>query len=613
MLIHHQNRLKPGLLHFVVLTMIFGSLCQAQRQGYVYASNESLNTVDVIRASDHVRIASIPTVTTPYGLAATSDGKRIYASSYDSRTISAFDTETNALVSTLTFGSELREIALTPDERFLYVPDYYQNVVHVVSTHNNTVVQDIPVGLNPHMVAFGRSGRYAYVTNEGGSSVSVIDTQTRAAISSILVGQTPIGIAASPDTETIYVANFSAAEVSYISVKSQAVIATVSLPSNPYALAVSPDGKFIYVAASNPVSGYVISAASQSIVGTFPVGTQPRNIIVTPDGDTIYETNFDSSDMYAVNAHTYQLEYVKTLGNLDGVAFSGAAKPIVEDYRFQTIDFPGAIETEVAQSNDAGYAVGWYIDQTHVNHGFLYHQGHFTSYDFPGSKNTKLLGINARNHAVGLYTNAQGYIEGFELKNGVGSNVYVQVMSGGQSYMVPSNEVDGIDDEGNMVGVYWSWVDSLNHGFLLSGNRQTSFDYPDAPYTSASGVVGDVVIGWFVDSASHAHGYFWHDGDFSKFDFPGASVAPDGSIGYTLGSKINPSFKLAGYWGTATSYNHGFLIDGQDRKMISFDFPEAVSTTNHGISNGGTIAGSYLLNNVTHGFAAVPRATKQAE
>jgi YVTN family beta-propeller protein len=390
----------------------------------------------------------------------------------------------------------------------------------------------------------------------------VIDTQTRTTINTIPVGQTPIGIAASPDTETIYVADSSAGEVSCISVKSQSVVATVSVPSSPSALAVSPDGKYIYLVAENPASGYVISVASQAVVGTFPVGTQPRNIVVTSDGGTIYETNFDSHDLYAVNAHSYQLEYVKTLGSLDGVAFSSAAKPIINGYRFQTIDFPGAIETDVAQSNDAGYAIGWYLDQNRVNHGFLYHQGHFTSYDFPGSQNTTLLGINARNHAVGRYTNAQGYIQGFELQNGIGTNIFVQVQSGGKNYTVPTNEVDGIDDENNMVGVFYSWVDSANHGFLLSGDKQTTFDYPDAPYTSASGVFGSVVIGWFVDSASFAHGFFWHDGDFAQFDFPGAGSAPDGTTGYTLGSKINPSLNLAGYWGTATSYNHGFLIDG---------------------------------------------------
>lgn len=60
-----------------------------------------------------------------------------------------------------------------------------------------------------------------------------------------------------------------------------------------------------------------------------------------------------------------------------------------------------------------------------------------------------------------------------------------------------------------------------------------------------------------------------------SFDFwdraPAQRPAPAGNTGYTLGSKINPSLNLAGYWGTATSYNHGFLIDGQNRKMTFFD------------------------------------------
>ena len=106
-----------------LVTLISGSLCLGQRQGYIYVSNESLNTVDVIRAAGHVRIASVPAVTTPYDLAMTAGARRIYVSSYDGHTTSVFDTETNALVSTLSFGSELREIALTPDERLLYVPD----------------------------------------------------------------------------------------------------------------------------------------------------------------------------------------------------------------------------------------------------------------------------------------------------------------------------------------------------------------------------------------------------------------------------------------------------------------------------------------------------------
>jgi YVTN family beta-propeller protein len=598
--------LQVGLL----IAIASGSLCVAEDSGNVYVTNESLNTIDVIRASDHVRIASIPTVTTPFGMAITRDGRRLYVSSYDSKTISTFDTETNALVSTLKFGSELREVALTPDERYLYVPDYYEDVVHVVSTGDNTLVEDIPVGVNPHMVAFGGGGRFAYVTNEYDSYVSVIDTQTRTVVNAIPVGQTPTEIVASPDTQTIYVAAFSVAAVAVISVKSQSVLATISLPSDPYALAVSPDGKYLYVTAEFPTSGYAISLTDNSIVGTFPIGAQPRNIIVTPDGNTLYETNFDSKDFYAIDARTYQLEYVKPLGGPDGIVFSNTAKPLIEGYCFQTVDYPGAIETDVAQTNDSGSAVGWYLDQNGASHGFQYHKGRFASFDFPGALNTKLLGINARNHAVGLFTNSQGYIQGFELYHGIASEISVEIQSGGQSYTVPTNELDGIDDQGNMVGVYWSFVDSSNHGFLLDGSALTSFNYPDALYTRASGVAGDMVTGFFQDSSYFAHAFFWHDGEFAQFDFPGAGVAPDGTVGYTLGYKINKAMDSVGFWGTAYSYAHGYLLGGKESKTISFDFPEALSTSNYGISSRGIISGSYLLNNVTHGFIATPESCK---
>jgi DNA-binding beta-propeller fold protein YncE len=95
----------------------------AQDPGHVYVANETLNEVDVLRASDHVLIASMPTISSPYGMAITQNGKKIFVSTYDGKNIYAFDAETNTLISTLQIGSELREISLTPDDKYLYVPD----------------------------------------------------------------------------------------------------------------------------------------------------------------------------------------------------------------------------------------------------------------------------------------------------------------------------------------------------------------------------------------------------------------------------------------------------------------------------------------------------------
>ena len=91
----------------LVVVLACAISAQAQNPGYIYTANETLNVLDVLRASDHVVIASMPTISTPFGIAATQDGKRVYVSTFDGKSIYAFDGETNTLVSTLQFGSEL--------------------------------------------------------------------------------------------------------------------------------------------------------------------------------------------------------------------------------------------------------------------------------------------------------------------------------------------------------------------------------------------------------------------------------------------------------------------------------------------------------------------------
>lgn len=46
------------------------------------------SSVDILRASDHVRIAAMPTAVLPYGVAAARNGKRVYVSTYDGKNLS---------------------------------------------------------------------------------------------------------------------------------------------------------------------------------------------------------------------------------------------------------------------------------------------------------------------------------------------------------------------------------------------------------------------------------------------------------------------------------------------------------------------------------------------
>ncbi len=594
-------------LHWIislVVVLACAISAQAQNPGYIYTANETLNVVDVMRASDHVVIASMPTISTPYGIAASQDGKRIYTSTYDGKNIYAFDGETNTLVSTLQFGSELREITLTPNDKYLYVPDYYENVVHIVAAKDNTLMGDIPVGAAPHMVAFGDGGKYAYVTAEAGQEVTVIDTKTATVVSHIPIAS-PVGIAASPDGKMIYVSS-NGYEVAFISVKSQAVVANVSVPGNGRAVAVSPDGKWLYAVCANPSKGYVISVENQTVVADFSIGTNPRNMIVSPDGKAIYVTNFDSHNLYAISAETYKVDYVKALGALDGIAFSATAKPLIENYRFKTIDYPGGNQTEVRQVNDDGYAVGAYFDQAHVERGFLYREGEFVNYDFPGATSTQLNSINSSNVAVGSVVDSQGYTNGIELFDGAAGIINLNIEQNGQSTTWPSATAGGIDDEGTVVGEYYPPPNYANVSYRLEGFTQQNFVFPDVNYVSLEGVAESLAVGWVIDSANNIRGLRWKGDEYSQFDFPGGGIDPNGSAGFTFAYKVNRRRDIVGTWGNGSG-SHGYLIDGRSQREVSFDFPGATSTSNRGINNRGQITGSYLDENyVMHGFIATP-------
>jgi YVTN family beta-propeller protein len=550
----------------------------------------------------------MPTISTPYGIAASQDGKRIYTSTYDGKNIYAFDGETNTLVSTLQFGSELREITLTPDDKYLYVPDYYENVVHIVRAKDNTLMGDIPVGSNPHMVAFGGGGKYAYVTAEAGQEVTVIDTKTATVVAHIPVSH-PVGIVASPDGKTIYVAS-SGFEVAFISVKSQTVVANVSLAATAYAVAVSPDGKWLYAVCDHPSKGYVISVENQSVVADFSIGSGPRNVIVSPDGKTVYVASFDSQSLYVIDAETYRVEHKKALGALDGIAFSATAKPLIENYKFKTLDYPGAAKTEVHQINENGYAVGFYVDKATVQHGFLYHRGEFVNYDFPAATSTELDDINSSNLAVGSSVDALGHGTGFQLFDGVGGIINLTLQQDGESLIVPSGRAEAIDDDGTVVGSYYNPIVFANLGYRLDGFSVEDLANPGPTYVEADGVAGNLVVGWFIDSDNNFHGLRWKGDEYSQFDFPGAGTDPNGSIGFTFAFKVNQQRNIVGSWGRDLSNPqspHGYLIDGKSQREISFDFPDAISTSNHGINNKGQITGSYIdTNNAMHGFIATP-------
>ena len=163
-----------------------------------------------------------------------------------------------------------------------------------------------------------------------------------------------------------------------------------------------------------------------------------------------------------------------------------------------------------------------------------------------------------------------------------------------------STSASGINADGAVVGAY---VDSASkqHGFLLSGGNFTSIDYAGAIATDARGIndQGDIV-GTHVDAAGMPggglHGYLLQQGAFTAVDYPGHLN--------TIAQRITASGQILGcYHDTDTMGTmHGVLMSGGNFTSLSAE----ASMNNGATPDGGVTAGLWtdMMTGVTHGYLA---------
>lgn len=79
------------------------------------------------------------------------------------------------------------------------------------------------------------------------------------------------------------------------------------------------------------------------------------------------------------------------------------------------------VSSQIMGVNDRGIAVGYYVDSTNSEHGFLYNTrtGKYTFLDDPseafnnGVESTQITGINNSDEITGSYSDANGVSRGF--------------------------------------------------------------------------------------------------------------------------------------------------------------------------------------------------------
>jgi uncharacterized membrane protein len=222
---------------------------------------------------------------------------------------------------------------------------------------------------------------------------------------------------------------------------------------------------------------------------------------------------------------------------------------------------PDATFSEATSINDLGDVTGQWADGDGFFHGFLLSDGVLTILDVPGATDTFALGVNNSGLVVGYWDvlDANGnYLAnlGFTWKDGAFIDTHINFS--GAAGALPGAGLFGVNSRGDLSGV---WLPDLNgnieHGFVCPKSAPC-FSY-DAPvhgtfFTDGKGInaLGQIV-GIYLTAArpNFWHSYLMTGATFTKIDFPGSTGT--GAFG------INVADQIVGKYFTKDGLTHGFL------------------------------------------------------
>jgi hypothetical protein len=163
---------------------------------------------------------------------------------------------------------------------------------------------------------------------------------------------------------------------------------------------------------------------------------------------------------------------------------------------------------------------------------------------------------------------------------------------------------NGINDSGEIAGLWYTSGGSNGQGFTLMDGTYTSINYPGSDYTQVWAINNKGDLGGdYTDASGIPHGMIDVGGVFSTVD-------PPGSI-YTYIQGLDDHGNAVGWFCTSNECTHkgvgtqGFLYSGGT--FTVFNFPGSIATFLQGINDAGVLLGIYVdAAGNGHGFLATP-------
>jgi len=587
-----------------------------------YVSNQASGSISVIATATGTVTANIFGFSCPFESAVTHDGSKLLVSSQCDNSLKVVNLASNTIVNSIPTGPNPRGIALSPDGARAYVADWFSNTVDIIDLASQTNLNTpITVGSSPWGMAMTPQGK-AYVANFGDNTISVIDTSTNTVTATLPSRGNPedvtVSTAARPrilnysflpfdppgSTDTV---------ASAVNTRGQVVGRFQDSGGDVHGYLRQPNGSFVTIDFPGSVfsialdindAGTIVGAFQNQDGATHGFSRSPNGSYVTADFPGSVDSEFTGINAQGVRVGDYDL------GNLNSsIAFLNS------NGQFTSFEDPSAAPmlTTALSINASGFTAGLFDDGAVGEHGFIRSpHANFANFDFPTADFTDAFKISDSGQVVGQYaTNFPNH--GFILSGALtllGPPSPCQFLS----FDYPNSQnsaARGINTLGQVVGFYRLPGDPARHAFLATAsftenvppNDQcstgfpgkggavfASFDFPGSIDTEATAIVpaggpSNGIVGRYVSSDGHQHGFTLRRGKFASIDVPGVTFSTD--IAWA-----NARGEIVGTFGDAHG-SHAYVLSRGAYKTI--DFPSAdpanTATLGFGISNAGDVVG----------------------
>jgi YVTN family beta-propeller protein len=229
---------------------------------FLYVDVFTENAVAVVDTSTDKVLAKIPVGgANPYGMAMSPSGDTIYTANVDetdntASTVSVIDTRTRSLTRAIGGFDGSEGVAASPDGRTVYATSIRSNTLSVIDSQTNQVMHSVNAGDGPQGVGVLPDGSAIYIANSGADTVTVVDPSSFAVVRTVQVGTTADEVAFSADSAHAYVTNYGADSISDVNTATGATVATVKVGSQPHGIAL---GRLVPLAVSSQTSSIASS------------------------------------------------------------------------------------------------------------------------------------------------------------------------------------------------------------------------------------------------------------------------------------------------------------------------------------------------------------------